>query len=383
MSVSWWHQELAPRETAACDVCVIGGGIAGLAAADACARAGASVVLLERHTIGWGASTRNAGYLMRGAADNYAAACDQLGRGRAMAAWRDSEANLRLLIDRFGIDRLSTFRRTPSCLVAASDDEAADLRRSAELMTENGFDVRLLYSGTDSLWRSLEPDVALENPADAAINPAEMVAHIADVVREHGSVTIVEGAEVFGIRSRGGRTEVASPSCTVNAGCVLVCTNAYASELLPELVGTVKPNRGQMLAMRHPTAQLDAAYYLDRGSEYIRQTHDGTIVVGGMRKRVAAAERTSDPTPTAAVQSALEDFARRAIGAGGKVIARWAGTMGFSPDGLPIVREIGIEGLEPGRAVFCGGFTGHGMSLGAITASRAAERLLAGLPADG
>ncbi len=43
------------------DVVVIGGGYTGLSASRHLARAGASVVLLERERTGWGASSRNGG----------------------------------------------------------------------------------------------------------------------------------------------------------------------------------------------------------------------------------------------------------------------------------------------------------------------------------
>ena len=48
------------------DVCVVGGGFSGLNTAIELARRGFSVVLLEAHKIGWGASGRNGGQLIRG-----------------------------------------------------------------------------------------------------------------------------------------------------------------------------------------------------------------------------------------------------------------------------------------------------------------------------
>ena len=48
------------------NVAVIGGGYTGLAAARALARRGTEVVVLERETIGWGASGRNGGMVLPG-----------------------------------------------------------------------------------------------------------------------------------------------------------------------------------------------------------------------------------------------------------------------------------------------------------------------------
>jgi glycine/D-amino acid oxidase-like deaminating enzyme len=48
------------------DVAIVGGGYTGLAAARALARRGVDVTVLERHGIGWGASSRNGGFVLPG-----------------------------------------------------------------------------------------------------------------------------------------------------------------------------------------------------------------------------------------------------------------------------------------------------------------------------
>ena len=58
------YPTLAGEELA--DVCIVGGGFSGLNTAIELARKGFSVVLLEAHLVGWGASGRNGGQLIRG-----------------------------------------------------------------------------------------------------------------------------------------------------------------------------------------------------------------------------------------------------------------------------------------------------------------------------
>jgi gamma-glutamylputrescine oxidase len=48
------------------DVVVVGGGYAGISAARELASRGVAVTLLEAHTLGWGASTRNGGIVHAG-----------------------------------------------------------------------------------------------------------------------------------------------------------------------------------------------------------------------------------------------------------------------------------------------------------------------------
>lgn len=373
MSVSHWKRTLAGDRLASVDVCVIGAGITGLAAADAISQLGRSAAVVEQHTVGWGASTRNAGYLMRGMAESYAEIADTLGRDVAQRVWADTEANQRLLLDRFDAGSLASLQHVPSVLVAMSDAERELLERSAAMMREDGFDVELRESGEDSLWRALTPPLALVNPGDMACNSAELLERVASTVRVR--TPIFEGAEVFAFEDCERGVRVRTSRGFVDAERVIVCTNAYAGALLEGVAGRVVPNRGQMVAIRAPGVTLDASYYLDGGSEYIRQAHDGTIVVGGMRKHFEAHERTTSAEPTSDVQAALEDFAERVLGTRGEVVARWAGTMGFTADGLPIVEAVGVEGVDADRVWFCGGFTGHGMSLGVVTAQRAVDRM--------
>lgn len=48
------------------DVCVVGGGLAGLNVALECAKRGLKVIILEAQRVGWGASGRNGGFVHAG-----------------------------------------------------------------------------------------------------------------------------------------------------------------------------------------------------------------------------------------------------------------------------------------------------------------------------
>ena len=67
------------------DVAIIGAGYTGLAAARQLARAGASVVVLERERIGWGASSRNGGQVLTGLKLDAAALIARFGEAGARA----------------------------------------------------------------------------------------------------------------------------------------------------------------------------------------------------------------------------------------------------------------------------------------------------------
>jgi gamma-glutamylputrescine oxidase len=89
------------------DVCVVGGGYAGVSAALELAERGFDVVLLEAQRIGWGASGRNGGQAIVGyGSDGEAAIERQFPREDAQRAWDVSVEGMRLLkqrIARYGI----------------------------------------------------------------------------------------------------------------------------------------------------------------------------------------------------------------------------------------------------------------------------------------
>lgn len=372
MSVSIWQRRERPTEHEA-TLCIIGGGIAGITALRLADLAGIETVLLERHTTGSGASTRNAGYIMRGADDNYAAACDNHGREIARALWALSERT-RDVLRALGAIKPRTAEPCPSCLIASSDQEAADLHRSMTLLQEDGFRTLPLETKTrpeDPLLLAHPEAVGLINPADLVCHPARLLEALAEPVTSR----IIEQEEVFAIEQEAAwEATVYSTSRVVHARAVLVCTNAYTDALFPEIHIPIRPNRAQMLTLDTSAlnGKLTMAYYLDRGGDYMRQLNADTIAIGGQRRLHGVNEQTASSDVSEDVQQSLEHRAAELLGVRLPVAARWAGTMGFTPDHLPLAGPV--NPVFPCVHLLAG-FTGHGMSL----APAAAEIALAGI----
>ena len=375
MSVSYWTRSPRPDVRDA-DLVIVGGGVCGLAAAVHAEARGLSVVVLEAAEVGAGASSRNAGFLMRGAAESYARAVQTWGHDRAAELWRFSEDNLRLLRG-LGVESLPSYRPTPSCILALNEDEADELERSAEWLIRDGFAAALHKpvddAASDNAWKTLAPRVGMVNPADASVDPDE----VQRMLRGRLSTPVLERHEVIGWDADETCVTVRTRSLHVRAARVLLCVNAYAARLVPSLAGVVTPNRGQMIAVEAPNCRLDHAYYANFGSEYFRRTPEGVLVVGGFRTYYADQEAGYETQPAAPVQDELERFAARLLGRDRvDPLARWAGTMGFTADGLPLLGPID----DDPRTWFCGGFTGHGMSLGVRTALAAIDAMHDGAP---
>lgn len=387
MTVSVWQRSDSAASTRA-DLVVVGGGVCGLAAAIEAERRGLRVVVVERHAVGSGASGRNAGFLMRGAADNYVVARRLYGEELARRLWRISEENLEVLRS-LGVGELGSYRAVPSCLVAFDETERGELIESHERLVADGFASGLIDTAGgagpgDRLFEVArsrgERLVALVNPDDASCDPCELLSMLRGRVKGR----ILEHQEVCAIEPCGSGARVVTAAACVEAERVLLATNAYAALLVPSLLEVVRPRRGQMLAIEAPECVLSMSYYANRGSEYFRHAGGARIVVGGCRTTAVDEEVGYEDRTTDGVQGAIERFAMRVLGLDRlDVRARWSGVMGFSADGLPLIGRVEIQTRDGGvwrdaPVWFCGGFTGHGMSLGVRSAQVAVAEMVDG-----
>ena len=344
------------------DVVVIGGGITGVSLLHWLQRYRLRAVLLERDHLAAGASLRNAGFLLAGTAANYAAAVAQYGRDVAGEVWcftLENHSRCAALL----ASRRTGYRRCGSWTVAASGEEAAQLREAEQLLRED----RLRAE-----WQQHPAGVAgaghgaLFNPDDGVLDPVAAVAALADLAP---AASIVEGIAVRAVEPSGGRVRVDAGSIEITAGAVIAATNAATAQLLPGVA--IRPVRAQMLATApwpHRVASRPA--YAHWGFRYWRQLDDGRLLVGGQRDRAVDDEVGHQAVPTATVQEHLDAHLSE-LATGAAVTHRWAGIMGFSDDGLP------RAGAVPGMAnvYVCGGYTGHGLGF-ALSAAGATVRLM-------
>jgi len=203
MTVSLW-QRTPTHTTEQCDVAIIGAGITGLSAAVELESRGISAIVLEAEYAGSKASGRNAGYLIRGAAENYALASKQLGRDTAKFLWDWTQQNLAGL-KALGLESTPGYAQRPSCIVALGEPEHTELIESQRMLIEDGFAASLVGpedAPSDPLWRSGKPTLGLINPNDAVCSPIELIGLLGTAL---ASTPIYENAEVFRIEDDGNR----------------------------------------------------------------------------------------------------------------------------------------------------------------------------------
>ncbi|MCO5175908.1 MAG: FAD-binding oxidoreductase [Thermomicrobiales bacterium] len=355
----------------AADVVVIGGGVAGCATAYQLAKRGLSVVLFEMRGICSGASGRNGG-LTGGQT------LVPTDTGRAVHAL--SQANLRLLRDELPSELGEDFDlRVDGLLdIATTDDQWAHIQHAQAVAASD--EVVLLHR--DDL-RELMPVIGPEvrgaslNRMGGHLWPFALVHGLARGARQHGARvmpwTPVEQVEIIGGRVRGVQTAAGS----VATDCVVVATNAWTPKVVPDLPqGAIVPARGQILVTQPVGPVLPLPFGLNYEKEYGRQTVTGQLLCGGYRRLdldegLGHYEERVTPDVINGIAGCLAGLAPTVSQV--RIVRTWAGIMGFTADGLPLIgRHAAADGLH-----IIAGFNGGGFSF-AVAGGAALAQMIAG-----
>jgi gamma-glutamylputrescine oxidase len=159
------------------------------------------------------------------------------------------------------------------------------------------------------------------------------------------------------------------PAIRFTASQVLLATNGYTAQLLPQL--DVKPARGQIL-LTEPIKglKLKGTFHSEAGYYYFREI-DKRVLLGGARHLDVTTETTTELAVTPKLQGHLEEFLRQVIipeHPEVKIEQRWAGIMGFGTNTkLPIVERtsprITLAVRLGGMGVAIGAEVGHQAAL--------------------
>ena len=360
---SLWLDEDGGRQlggvalTRAPEVEIVGAGVTGLSCALTLAQAGVAVRVHDARGVAGGASGRNAGFALRGAAFAYDDARLALGATAARELWALSEAALERLRALAG----DAFRPEGSLRLAASPSERERIRAEYEALVADGFAAE---------WR--EPPVggcggrfhgALFHPGDGAIQPLRWIRRLA-------AAALAAGAEIGEGSRVGTLAELAAPQ-------VVVASDGYGCGLLPALDGVIVPARGQVIATAPVRPRTVACpHYARDGYDYWQQLPDGRLVVGGFRDADRQGEATREDGVTPAIQARLEALAAAVLGEPPRVTHRWSGTWGETPDRLPLVGPVAeAPAGRPGVWV-AAGYSGHGNVLGLACGDLVARAIL-------
>lgn len=340
------------------DVCVIGLGGSGLAAMEELGALGVSAVGVEAGGVGEGAAGRNGGFVLAGLANFFNETVAQFGEPTARALYAHTAREIR----RQAEELPDNIRLTGSLRLAADDDEKAECQKHLAALRYCGFAAEP-YAGPEGEGILL--------PADGVMQPLRRVRAIARKLRQRDAL-LYENSPVRKIVPG----SVVTDQGTIFCETVIVAVDGRLERIFPELSPRVRTARLQMLATAPaPEVNFTRPVYWRHGYEYWQQLPDRTIALGGFRDRGGEAEWTHSDEPTEKIQTMLEGFLREHLKVRAPVTHRWAASVAYTADGLPVMEEV----REKTWAV--GGYCGTGNIVGALTA-RAAARLACGETSD-
>ncbi|GIW41549.1 MAG: oxidoreductase [Candidatus Binatia bacterium] len=378
------YRATAPlREEIDADFAVVGGGFTGLSTAYHLKKAepSAKVVVLEARYVGFGASGRNAGFVMTLFGFEPSTTKLLFGVERTVEAHRYMERavdEVDRLVREHAMDSDYWF---PGFLRVATTPAYADrIQKAIRLLTDHGIrgiewlDGMAVREQVDSplfLGAWWEPRAGL-------LDPAKHVRELKRVAVSTG-VEVYENSPVVHLLREPERFVLRTPSGAVRARKLALATNAYA-RFFPELwlrqvpvfthIVLTEPldsERREVLGWQNRQGIEDARNLV----HYFRLTPDDRLLMGGADVTVPFGRRMDlDDNP--AVYARLEADVVRFFPAlrGIRFTHRWGGPVSVTTQMVPALGYLGDR-----RAVYSLGCMGHGVSLSHLNGRTLADLL--------
>ena len=353
------------------DVCVVGGGFSGLNTALELAERGMSVVLLEAHKIGWGASGRNGGQLIRGVGhglEQFEGIIGKDGVRQMKLMGLEAVEIVRQRVERFNIacdltwgycDLANKPRDLEGFAEEADELRALGYRHETRLLQAN--EVRSVVGSDRYVGGFVDMGSGHLHPLNLALGEAAAAAQLGVKLFEHSAVTRID---------YGPQVRVHTAQGSVRAKSLVLGCNAYLKDLNPQLSGKVLP-AGSYIIATEPLSAAQAHALLPQNMavcdqrvalDYYRLSADRRLLFGG-----ACHYSGRDPQDIAAymrpkmldVFPHLKDV---------KIDYQWGGMIGIGANRLP---QIGRLPDQP-NVYYAQAYSGHG-----VNATHLAGKLLA------
>lgn len=369
-----------PAGEHACDVAVIGGGLAGLSAAIELRDRGFAVTLLEAQTIGHGASGRNGGQAIYGLACDITTIEDQLGRDAARQVFAMSLEAIDLIRERIARFAIDCDWRNGYLGVAMNPRKARALHDEVDLLASR-YDHALTWIAANDLPQWIDSPryvAAAHDPRSGHLHPLKYTRGLAQAASMLG-VTLHESSAVTALDDddAGVRLTTAQGG-QLRARHVLLAGNVYlqafSPSLAPKLSARIMPV-GTYIVCSEAVAPELAAALIPCGAavcdnnfvlDYFRTTPDHRMLYGG---RVSYSTRTPMDLAVSMARRMQTTFPQMR---GVQAEFAWGGFVDISMNRAPDFGRLPGHGS---RVYYLQGFSGHGLALTGLAGKLVAEAM--------
>lgn len=341
------------------DVCIMGGGLAGLSTALGLAERGvAGIAVLEAEQVGFGASGRNGGFVFGGYSLDCADLLKTLGPARARELYTlttDAVDLMRKRIQRYHIDCDVT---DAGVILANWFDEPARLDTQRRLMRDS-FGVEWEPVAAAALASQLKTSRyhgGLFERNAFHFHPLKYVLGVADAAANAG-VRIHEKSPVVRLERDGAGFVVHTPHGALEARHVVMAGGGYARNVYARVERAVLPIATYVIATEPLGARLKdaidtrAAVYDTRFAfDYYRPLPDTRILWGG---RISVHERDPDSIARLLRHDLLKVYPQLHDV---RIEYAWGGLMSYARHKMPQI------GRSEDGVWYAVGFGGHGMA---------------------
>ena len=375
MTLSIWEKEsfFAPA-----DIVIAGSGLVGLWSAYYLKKKAPSlsITIVERGLIPTGASTRNAGFACFGTLSEMVAGVKEMGEDKFLEL---TEMRYK------GLKKINkTFKNKAIGFQSDGGYELIGNAGDNELRSQIDAFNRLLkkITGKQKIFSLQNEKITrfgfagiqhlVANNYEGQLHSGKLCQALLQLVQSMG-VTVLNNTEITGYEKVHGQlllhTNHAFPLLSSQ---LLVATNAFARQLLPQL--DIIPARGQVIV----TAPIEGlpirgSFHYDGGFYYFRNLGD-RILLGGARNKAFDQETTERMDISDTIQSELERFLQETIlpGRHFTIEHRWSGIMAMGSEKMPIIRAVNDH-------VFCAvRMSGMGVALAPVVGEKIAALMTEG-----
>lgn len=367
------------------DIAIVGGGLTGLWTALFIKELSpiTEVAIVEAHTVGYGASGRNAGMLSETIDHTHALAIRHFGHEQARQLAFLGQKNVDEMVDWLARKKIGCdLELTGRLMVALTEDQVADCANTVATALSLGVTSHRLLTGAETRAELASPLylAGVRIAGGGILDPVKLVDGLRRVAEDSG-VRVYEGSPVAALRQAGTGVEVVAPGGTLHAERAVLATNAYSHHLFPRLIHRFIPLYDYILVSDPLTAhQLGSIGWSGRQGvtdgrtffNYYRLTRDNRILWGTSEAtyyRGNSIGPAHDHSP-GHYRTLEESFHRHFPQVGPlRFSYSWGGPIASTTRMTPF-----FGSLENGRVLYGLGYTGHGLG-----STRLAGKILAHL----
>ena len=355
------------------DVCVIGGGLAGLTTAREVARRGHSVVLLEAGRLAQSASGRNTGFVLPGFGADADKLVARVGFERAKDLWSLAQAGLDYVRATIREENAPGIDPQNGWLYVSKKDNNDEFLNYVGVLGDLGCEIEgWSTERVRSVLRSERYFYAINYLQAITIHPLNYALALAAAAERDGA-RIFEHTPALSIDPTGVRKRIVTPGARLRADHIVLCGNVELGRLMPRLAATLLPITTYVIATEPLGERLAEAVGYRGGVSDSDHADNHYRIVGGDRLMLSGRATAWVREPRRYVGALTADI-KKTYPQLGDVAAdyAWGGTLGLTIHRMPQIGELG-----PG-VWLASGFGGHGLNTTAMAGNIIARAIVEG-----